>query len=149
MRTPPNQGPRISGVATRIAGPMLALGLTAVIGLGTATPAAAGDVKGKISYGQRQVDRHHERGFNVSIRFGDRDRGHRYERGHRHAESGHHRGIDHARCGYYKQVWSPPRYAYRYDACGRRYRVLVKRGCYERVWVAQCNCNQRRAAVCR
>ena len=68
MRTPRNQGPRhqdprkqgprkkssrLTGSAMRIVGPTLALGLVALLTLATAAPAAAGDVKGKISYGQR------------------------------------------------------------------------------------------------
>ncbi|NBC11555.1 MAG: hypothetical protein GVY24_07475 [Planctomycetes bacterium] len=180
MRTP-----RISPGLRRVAGPTLAIGFIALLGWATPTPAAAGDIQGKARFGQRHVDRHHDRGFHVSIRFGDRDRGHRYHRGHGHKDrhhgkhkhgerydrghhprnryddkhhrgkryehryhkAGHHRGIDHRRCGYYKKVWIPPRYLYRYDACGRRYRVLIKPGCYRRVWVAQCH--HRRTFVCR
>jgi len=162
MRTP-----RISPGLGRGVGPTLAIGLLALLGLATATPAAAGDTRGKIRFSQRHVDRHHDRGFHVSIRFGDRDRGHHHKPKHHHRDDrrrghhrdydkpkhhdrydrGHHRGIDHRRCGYYKKVWIPPRYIYRYDACGRRYRVLIKPGCYRRVWVAKCP--HRRAFLCR
>ncbi len=38
--------------------------------------------------------------------------------------------------GYYTQVWVPPTYGYRYDHCGRRYRVCLSEGYYKRVWVS-------------
>lgn len=38
-------------------------------------------------------------------------------------------------CGYWKRVYHSPVYETRYDDCGRPYRVCVRAGYYERVWV--------------
>ncbi|MEM6260601.1 MAG: hypothetical protein AAGI37_20310 [Planctomycetota bacterium] len=37
--------------------------------------------------------------------------------------------------GYWKRVYHSPVYETRYDSCGRAYRVTVRAGYYERVWV--------------
>lgn len=90
-------------------------------------------------------DRHHHRRGHDAIgrdhHRGHRDWGRGRHGGHHTRESGHHRRhIDHSRCGgYYKIVRTPPVYHTRYDACGRPYRVLVRRGGVKRFWVAQCS----------
>ena len=38
--------------------------------------------------------------------------------------------------GYWKRVYHSPVYETRYDSCGRPYRVSVRAGYYERVWVS-------------
>ena len=42
--------------------------------------------------------------------------------------------------GYWKRVYHSPVYETRYDSCGRPYRVCVRAGYYERVWVSTSNC---------
>ena len=39
-------------------------------------------------------------------------------------------------CGYWSRVYHSPVYETRYDDCGRPYRVCVRAGYYERVWIA-------------
>ncbi|MFK7788751.1 MAG: hypothetical protein AB8C95_04550 [Phycisphaeraceae bacterium] len=41
----------------------------------------------------------------------------------------------HPQSGYWKRVYHSPVYETRYDSCGRPYRVCVRAGYYERVWV--------------
>lgn len=48
----------------------------------------------------------------------------------RHDNRGHHRG------GYTKQVYHPPVYRTRYDDCGRAFRVCIRAGYYEQVYVS-------------
>ncbi|MEM9157816.1 MAG: hypothetical protein AAGB46_02110 [Verrucomicrobiota bacterium] len=67
------------------------------------------------------------------------------KRHHRHVEVRHttHRHVGHYDDGYYKwvtvRVWVPGKYHYRYDDCGRRYKVW-SRGYYDnerkKVWVS-------------
>jgi hypothetical protein len=80
-----------------------------------------------------------------------------YRRGHdRHADYGRHHRSRHVtyrsntRCetttvryvehrqpsGYWTSVYRPPVYETRYDRCGNPYRVCVREGYYERVWVS-------------
>ena len=42
--------------------------------------------------------------------------------------------------GYWKRVYHSPVYETRYDSCGRPYRVCVRAGYYERVWVSTSYC---------
>ena len=42
----------------------------------------------------------------------------------------------HPQSGYWKRVYHRPVYETRYDSCGRPYRVCVRAGYYERVWVS-------------
>lgn len=42
--------------------------------------------------------------------------------------------------GYWKRVYHSPVYETRYDSCGRPYRVCVRAGYYERVWVQSSYC---------
>lgn len=66
---------------------------------------------------------------NWRVTVGSHDRG-SYQRGHdRGRDQGH-------RSGYYKSVYRAPVYRTHYDECGRAIRVCVRRGYYERVWVA-------------
>ena len=37
--------------------------------------------------------------------------------------------------GYHEKRWIEPIYETRYDSCGRAYEVLIREGCYERIWV--------------
>lgn len=47
--------------------------------------------------------------------------------------------------GYWKRVYRQPVYEWRYDYCGRPYRVCVRAGYYERVWVSTpCSCSRCR-----
>lgn len=45
--------------------------------------------------------------------------------------------------GYWKRVYRSPVYETRYDRCGRPYRVCVREGYYERVWVDSRPCRER------
>lgn len=131
-----------------------------------AAPAAAGDLS--IDFGFR----HARHGNGISIAVGYRN-GHRVERNrHRHNDHcqyvpGHYEVVQ-------KQVWvpgglrkeyRPARWGWRYDACGRRVRVLVRPAGYvmvqvpghwdyvqERIWVAgyyACAHGNRRASTSR
>lgn len=42
----------------------------------------------------------------------------------------------HPQSGYWKRVYHSPVYETRYDSCGRPFRVCVRAGYYERVWVS-------------
>lgn len=42
--------------------------------------------------------------------------------------------------GYWKRVYHPPVYETRYHPCGTPYRVCVRAGYYERVWVSSSYC---------
>ena len=63
---------------------------------------------------------------------GYHDRGH-YSRG---GYSGDYSGGYSGGGGYYQSVWRPAVYATRYDGWGRAYRVCIRAGYYDKVWVA-------------
>jgi hypothetical protein len=113
------------------------------------TPASAG---GCYSGGYYYGGGH---GGYVSVNVGYHSRGH-YDRSHRrggyhhgdrgsrHCDTPRHRGHvqvrhhHHEPAGYYRRVYHPPVYRTYYDACGYPYRVCVRAGYYERVWVPGC-----------
>ncbi|MFN3168622.1 MAG: hypothetical protein ACE37H_16305 [Phycisphaeraceae bacterium] len=105
--------------------------------------------------------------YRVSVSIGSSskhcysDRRVTYRRGHdRHADYGRHyetRRVTYrssSRCdttpvryvevrppsGYWTSVYRPPVYETRYDRCGNPYRVCVREGYYERVWVSTGDC---------
>ena len=132
-------------------------------GLFFATPASADQYDAEIRYRQgRPNDR---TSVGVEIHLGDRDhdrrkhrkrhrgyqdddrRGDKYGR-HRsrydndddrrpmhHRDRYDHRHSSHHHPGHFKRVWVPPVYVTRYDPCGRRYRVCIRAGYYNRIWV--------------
>ena len=96
-------------------------------------------------------------GYRVSVSYGSGhyDRGHynrrscdrrtvTYHRSH-HVERSYHaptrcetrtvRYVEHRPSGYWTRVYRPPVYETRYYACGTPYRVCVRAGYYEKVWV--------------
>lgn len=79
--------------------------------------------------------------FSVSIGSGSHDRG--YDRGYhqpRYRSSSCDRTVvvhhPPQPVGYWKRVYHSPVYETRYDSCGRPYRVCVRAGYYERIWVS-------------
>ena len=78
---------------------------------------------------------YHDRNFGVSVSY-DSSRHYRsghyghYDRGYRHVRS--------QPSGYWTSVYRPPIYETRYLPCGTPYRVCVRAGYYERVWVSTC-----------
>ena len=104
----------------------------------TGTDAAAGSC-GYGGYG----------GYGVSISYGRHGYTYRSSRHDHHPRRSHHRDRVTVRrheghrqadacvepAGYYRRVYQPPVYRTYYDACGYPYRVKVRAGYYERVWV--------------
>lgn len=133
----------------------------ATLGFGFAgTDASAGSCSSHRSHhGGSHVSAHFGGdGYRVSVRIGS---GHHSDRhvtyrqsSHRHHTSRHHsRHQTHSRCetrtvqyveyqpptGYWTSVYRPPVYETRYDRCGNPYRVCIREGYYERVWVSTSN----------
>ena len=75
----------------------------------------------------------------VSVGFGS-DRSHRSNDYRRSTHGSHSRNAkvvyQQPQSGYWKRVYRSPVYQTRYDAYGRSYRVCVRAGYYERVWVS-------------
>ena len=80
--------------------------------------------------------------FNFQISLGNTHRGGYYKQT-RYRDYGYHHK-SHRCSGYYKRVWIPPRFGYRYGACGNRFRVLIRHGYYKTVWISTCSCNKPR-----
>ena len=117
----------------------------AALGMGLIGPEASAQNRGHGGYSDRHTSDHHR---------GDRSSHHRQDyhrnRGHSHQSSGRtfeyqrnsyntrsyrqHHSRGHSG-GYWTRVYRPPVYATRYNRCGQPYRVLVRCGYYERVWV--------------
>lgn len=99
-----------------------------------------GSVRVQVNTGRddyRPAQRYEHVEHNDRYRQGDRyDRGDRRDYGHRD-----HRPVHQPTCppppsGYWKTVYHPPVYRTTYDCYGRPQCVMVRRGYYERVWVA-------------
>ncbi len=102
-----------------------ALTLLPGVGLVSAPSAAAGEISWQISVGSDGY-----RGASAT-----------YSNGHgQYVTAQHHTGYataDYGSAGgYYQSVWRPAVYDTRYDGWGRAYRVCVRAGYYDKVWVA-------------
>lgn len=132
----------------------------AALGFGFAgTDASAGSCGSQRSYSHGHHSGGHVSasyrgdGYRVSVSVGSGrhyDRGHATYRSSRHYDRGHSRSynrsysrcdtpvvhhVQHQPSGYWSRVYRPPVYETRYRSCGTPYRVCIRAGYYERVWV--------------
>lgn len=117
-----------------------------------AAPAAAGDLS--LDFGFRHS--RHGKGIAISVGYRSGHRAQRHHRRHHHHDRceyvpGHYEFVQKKVwvAGGLRKEWRPARWGWRYDACGRRVRVLVRPAGYvmvhvpghwdyvqERVWVS-------------
>jgi len=99
-------------------------------------------------YSHRSHGKSHKSGLLFELVFGSGH--HHHHRRHRRVVRHHYGHGTSSVCtrGRYDSRWVPPVYCTRYDPCGRAYRVIVRSGYYDRVWVPG-RCYTTKSHSCR
>lgn len=93
-----------------------------------------------VTYHRRDYGHCNSRGYRGHGTYGHSNRGYHYDRRSYHRQpvvvhkEVHH--VQHRPSGYWKRVYHPPVYETRYYPCGTSYRVCVRAGYYDKVWVS-------------